>query len=176
MIIAPILPISINISAYQLNDERFAEYVKGIFQETNVDPELIELELTESMLMRDVDLAIELMNKLKQIGIKISIDDFGTGYSSLSQLKKFPVDILKIDQCFVKDLQISIRDREIVEAIVAMAHKLGLEVVAEGNEVNMQLGFLKNIGCDSGQGFLLGKPLCAADSLQYRYEPECSYI
>ena len=160
-------PVTINISARQLKDERFAERVEEIFTITGIDPRLVELEITESMLMEDIDLAIKLINSLKRIGMRILIDDFGTGYSSLAQLKKLPVNALKIDRSFVKDLEKDISDRQIVEAITAMAHKLGIEVVAEGIETKNQLHILKEFGSDYGQGFLISKPMSANDACKF---------
>ena len=165
-----LVPITINISPAQLRDNNFANKVEEIIAGAGVDPKLIELEITESMLMEDIDLALQLINQMKLLGMHISIDDFGTGYSSLSQLKKFPVDSLKIDRSFVMDLEDDVNDKQIIEAITAMVHKLGLNVVAEGIESDNQLQFLKDIGCDSGQGFLFSKPLCAADVNGFSYK------
>ena len=158
------IPIAINISAQQLKDEDFGKRVEEIFQTAGTDPKLIELEITESLLMEDLDTALKLIGQMKRIGMRISIDDFGTGYSSLALLKKLPVNTLKIDRDFVKDLEVDINDRQIIEAITVMVHKLGIEVVAEGIETEGQLQFLRNIGCDYGQGFLFNKPLSANDT------------
>ncbi len=160
-------PVSINISARQLKDEDFAKQVEKIIRNAEINPGLIELEITESMLMEDVERAINLINHLKHLGMSVSIDDFGTGYSSLSQLKQFPVSTLKIDRSFIKDLDDDFDDRQIVEAITAMVHKLGIEVVAEGIETPHQLEFLRKIGCDYGQGYLFSKPLTASDACAY---------
>ena len=154
-----IVPIAINISAQQLKDEDFGKRVKGIIQSTGTNPKLIELEITESMLMEDIETALKLIGQMKRIGMRISIDDFGTGYSSLALLKKLPVNTLKIDRGFIKDLADDINDRQIIEAITVMVHKLGIEVVAEGIETEDQLQFLTYIDCDYGQGFLFNKPL-----------------
>ncbi len=161
------IQITINVSTRQLKDENFAIEVEKIFKKTGVDPSLIEMEITESMLMEDVNLALKLINQLKKIGVAISIDDFGTGYSSLSQLKKFPIDTLKVDRAFIKDLGKDMSDRRIVEAIVAMANKLNIAVVAEGIETERQLRFLRKINCDYGQGFLFSKPLSINNALLF---------
>jgi diguanylate cyclase (GGDEF)-like protein len=163
------VPITINISSAQLKDENFGHRVEEIINATDVDPKLIELEITESVLMEDIELALQLINQVKQLGMKICIDDFGAGYSSLTQLKKFPVDTFKIDRGIVMDLDDDPNDRQIVEAITAMVHKLGIIVVAEGIETESQLRFLRNIGCDSGQGFLFSKPLSADDVVRFDY-------
>jgi diguanylate cyclase (GGDEF)-like protein len=162
-----ILPVAINISARQLNDERFADNVANILSRASVSPNLIELELTESMFMEDLALALELIDKMKAIGVRISIDDFGTGYSSLSQLKKFPIDTLKLDRSFVDDLSNSANDKKMVDAITNMVHKLGIKIIAEGIETEEQLHLLKQMGCDYGQGFLFSRPLKESHALSH---------
>ncbi|MBV1909506.1 MAG: EAL domain-containing protein, partial [Kangiellaceae bacterium] len=119
----------------------------------------LELEITESMLMDDIDGTISTLNQLKNLGLQLSIDDFGTGYSSLSYLQKFPVDILKIDRAFVKDIPKNESDMAICSAVIAMAHQLNLEVVAEGIEDKKQANFLRNNNCEIGQGYYFGKPM-----------------
>lgn len=160
-------PVAINVSARQLRDELFAKHIEELLRSHDIEPGLIELEITESLLIEDVALAIKLINQLRKLGISISIDDFGTGYSSLSQLKQFPVNTLKIDRSFVKDLEDGVGGRQFVEAITVMVHKLDIEVVAEGIETQSQLSFLKKIGCDYGQGFLLARPLTADAALAF---------
>lgn len=169
------MPITINISSAQLKDENFGHRVAEIINATGVDPKLIELEISESVLMEDIELALQLINQVKLLGMKICIDDFGAGYSSLTQLKKFPVDTLKIDRGFVMDLDDDPNDRQIVEAITAMVHKLGIIVAAVGIETESQLRFLRHIGCDSGQGFLFSKPLSAADVGRFNYPASISH-
>lgn len=156
------VPIAINVSPGQLTDSNFGHRVEEIITTVGIDARMIELEITESMLMDDTDLALELIVHAKSLGMKISIDDFGTGYSSLAQLKNFPIDTLKIDRSFIKDMEHDANDRRIVEAITVMVHKLGFEVVAEGIETEFQLNFLKKISCASGQGYLFSKPLDAS--------------
>ncbi len=125
--------------------------------------EHLELELTESVIMQDLQQAIATMQALAQINIKLSIDDFGTGYSSLSALKRFPVTRLKIDRSFVDGLPDDSNDRAITTAVISMAHNLNLKVIAEGVETERQLGFLKESGCDEVQGYLISKPVAPLD-------------
>ena len=129
----------------------------------DLSPKHIELEITESALMEDVNKSNEILNDLKKRGIRISIDDFGTGYSSLSYLKKFPIDTLKIDQSFVRDVMEDTDDAAIVSAIIAMAKSLRLNVIAEGVETLEQLQFLAAKGCNEAQGYYLGRPIPAAE-------------
>lgn len=160
-------PVAVNLSICQLREVELANKVTELLMRWEIAPGLLELEITESMLMENVDLAMTLIANLRRLGIRISIDDFGTGYSSLSQLRLVPVDTLKIDRSFVMDLDTSPIDRQMVEAITAMVHTLGLKVVAEGIETVEQMQFLKKIGCDYGQGFLFAKPLPPEQALQY---------
>ncbi|MGO4999247.1 bifunctional diguanylate cyclase/phosphodiesterase [Oceanisphaera sp. W20_SRM_FM3] len=160
-------PVAVNLSVCQLREPEFANRVEALLARCQITPSLLELEITESMLMENVELAMMLIANLRRLGIRISIDDFGTGYSSLSQLRLVPVDILKIDRSFIINLETSPIDRQMVEAMTIMVHKLGLKVVAEGIETAAQLRFLKKIGCDYGQGFLLARPLVPEQALQY---------
>lgn len=153
------LRVSVNISGLHFNQDDFVKNVSSIVQNTNVNPHCLELELTESMIMPNASEAINKLVKLKQLGIKLSIDDFGTGYSSLSYLHRFPIDILKIDQSFIKKLNIYKEDASIVRAIITMAHRLNLDVVAEGVEGKKQYKFLKDEGCNYVQGYYITKPL-----------------
>ncbi|MDX1267600.1 MAG: EAL domain-containing protein, partial [Oceanisphaera sp.] len=159
-------PVAVNLSVCQLREPEFADRVESLLIRLNIPPALLVLEITESMLMENVDLATRLIGKLKSLGIRISIDDFGTGYSSLSKLRYFPVDTLKIDRSFVMGLETSPIDQQMVEAITAMVHKLGLKVIAEGIETVEQMQFLNRIGCDYGQGFLFARPLPPEQALQ----------
>ena len=150
--------VAINLSALQFYSRNFLAEVRSIFRESGVDPKKIEFELTESMVMGDTESAIRIMSDLRDLGCRVSIDDFGTGYSSLSYLKRFPITALKIDRSFVVDLPYDKNDLEICTAIIAMAHKLGLAVIAEGVETKVQSDFLLEQGCEYLQGYLYAKP------------------
>lgn len=153
--------IAINLSAKQFQHYKFIETVEAIFKETNVNPENIEFEITESSIMQDIDHSIELMDKLKNMGCTLSIDDFGTGYSSLSYLKQFPVDKLKIDRSFVRNVIDNDNDQAIVKTIIGLAHNLHLSVVAEGVETEAQFELLSEWGCEEIQGFVISKAIPA---------------
>ncbi|WP_372761707.1 EAL domain-containing protein [Pseudoalteromonas sp.] len=155
--------ISINLSARQFKDASLVPRLSEIISETGVSATSLHLELTESMLMGNVEAAISQLHQLKTLGISISIDDFGTGYSSLSYLKRFPVDILKIDRSFVKDIPGDSNDTEITAAIIAMAQKLKLDVVAEGVETREQVEFLKSNNCFIVQGYYFCPPVPESD-------------
>ena len=157
----PALQMAVNISGHQLLQPRFADLVKNIMEETNLDPALLELELTESTIMKNPE-DIRILRELKDRGVKLAIDDFGTGYSSLAYLKRFPLNRLKIDRSFISQLTTDPEDEAIVEAILAMARRLGLSVLAEGVETTEQIAFLTQRECDHVQGFYLGKPMSAA--------------
>ena len=157
------LGVAVNVSTMQFSRDDFIESVLGAVREHGVNPQLLELEITESLLMRNIEEVTDSLRRLRNAGIRISIDDFGTGYSSLGYLNQFPVDTLKIDRSFVKDLQISSDDAAICAAIIAMARELNLTTVAEGVELAEQLQFLRQQGCDQIQGFLFSKPLPAAE-------------
>ncbi len=153
------LTVSVNVSAKQFRQANFVEQVQAAIKLHAIDPKLLKLELTESMLFKDVNAMIATMNSLRAIGICFELDDFGTGYSSLQYLKKLPLCQLKIDQTFVRDIADDSNDRTLVLTIITMAHSLGLQVIAEGVETAEQLEFLKNNGCDHYQGYLFGRPL-----------------
>ena len=134
--------------------------VLNALDETGLPPELLELEITEGILMQHLDTTMEILNALKDKGVRLSIDDFGTGYSSLNYLKRFPIDTLKIDKSFVNDITTDHNDKAIVAAITAMARQLNLEVVAEGVETKAQLEFLRELQhCQTIQGYYFSKPL-----------------
>lgn len=157
------LIMSINISAIQYKKADFVQNLLLLIEKYKIDPEMVELEITETVLIEDQDAVIEKLNILKEYGIKISLDDFGTGYSSLSYLKGLPIDTLKIDKSFIDTVICDSSTRVITEAIVAMVKKLGCETVAEGVETLEQLKYLQAIKCDNIQGFLLGKPMPASE-------------
>jgi len=137
--------------------------VRALITQSGVDCRLIELEITESMLMHNPAEAAGMLNRLRRIGVKVSIDDFGTGYSSLAYLKRFPLDALKIDRTFVRDLTVDSDDAEIALAIISLAHNLKLKVVAEGVETEAQMNFLRSHGCDEMQGYYFARPLSVED-------------
>lgn len=159
----PPLRVAVNISARQFARVELPECIDRALSESGLDPDLFEVELTESMTMTHVDRAIETMDALKRRGIHIAIDDFGTGYSSLGYLKRFPIDSVKIDRSFVRDLPQGPRDCALAQATIAMAHALGLRAVAEGVETAEQLAFLQHHGCDEVQGYHFAKPMTATD-------------
>ncbi len=151
--------IAINLSPKQFKDPSLLNNIRNIVSEANIDPSLLEIEITESSLMTNIAEATYVIEQLSAIGIKIAIDDFGTGYSSLAQLKNFPVNKLKIDRSFIANIESDTSDHKIVRAIIAMAHTLQLTVVAEGIENKHQLLLLKNSKCDIGQGYLFSRPV-----------------
>jgi diguanylate cyclase (GGDEF)-like protein/PAS domain S-box-containing protein len=153
--------ISVNISARQFSDGQLGMRIATILKETGLPPACLELELTESILMREVSEAMQILDGLKRLGLSIAVDDFGTGYSSLNYLKQFPIDVLKIDRTFVDGLPFGEQDAQIVRAIIAMAHSLNLAVIAEGVETQEQLEFLREHDCDEVQGYLFGRPMPA---------------
>ncbi|SCY60561.1 EAL domain-containing protein, partial [Pseudomonas flexibilis] len=146
-------------SVHQLRQGNLTTLVRRVLEETGLPAHLLELELTESQLLDNVESVLHTLNQLRELGVKLAIDDFGTGYSSLSYLKRLPVDYLKIDRTFVRDLTEDGEDAAITRAIIAMAHSLELKVVAEGVEEQQQLDFLKSQGCDEIQGFLISRPI-----------------
>lgn len=153
--------VAVNLSVQQLRQEHFADRVREILEEHQLPAELLELELTESMLLEHLDVVTDNIDALDAMGIKLSVDDFGTGYSSLAYLKRFPLHTLKIDRSFISELEEGAQDMAIVRAIIAMAHSLGLNVVAEGVETEWQLEFLRGHGCDEVQGYLISRPTTA---------------
>ncbi|MBF0219154.1 MAG: EAL domain-containing protein [Gammaproteobacteria bacterium] len=158
--------ISINLSSYQFNQKNLIEIVQQALQLNGVNPQLLDLELTESAVMEDVERSVSVLNNLKGLGVTLSIDDFGTGYSSLSYLKRFPIDTLKVDRSFVMDISTNEQDRCIAHAIITLAKSLDLQTVAEGVENREQLAILQGMGCDLIQGYLFGKPLPAAEAFK----------
>ena len=153
--------LSVNFSARQFQQPTFISDVAQILKDTNLDPRWLELELTESSIMKDPEQAIEKLHELKLMGIKVAVDDFGTGYSSLNYLKRFPIDTLKIDKSFVSDVCKDPHDTAIVRAIINLGHALDVTVIAEGVETKEQLQYLSALECDAVQGFLFSKALSA---------------
>jgi len=150
--------IAVNVSARQFEDPYFLERVARVLEETGVPPSCIELELTESCLMNDPERMSEIMTTLKELGFCIAIDDFGTGYSSLAYLKRFPIDTLKIDQTFVRNMLEDNNDRAIISTILAIAQQMGLTTVVEGVETEEQRQALQRLGCVLAQGYYFSKP------------------
>jgi len=156
------LRMAVNLSARQFTQDSLIETVRGALATARLEPRYLELELTESAVMQDAEISVQIMRRLSDLGLRISVDDFGTGYSSLSYLRRLPLDKLKIDRSFIREIATSRDDAEIVRAIVSLAHSLHLKVIAEGVETNEQLTFLRSLGCDQYQGYLCSPPLPAA--------------
>jgi EAL domain-containing protein (putative c-di-GMP-specific phosphodiesterase class I) len=154
----PPVRMAVNLSPRQFAHENLLQDVARVLEETGLDPDCLELEITESVVMHNPEQAVVLLNRLKAFGIHLSIDDFGTGYSSLNYLKRFPLNTLKIDRTFIRDLPGDADDAAITQAIIAMAHSLRLNVVAEGVETAEQLAFLRDYECDEIQGYYFSKP------------------
>jgi diguanylate cyclase (GGDEF)-like protein len=161
-----IVPVSVNISVKQFQQEDFVEKIAGILDANGIDPELIELEMTEGLLMGDIEVSLQRLNALKKMGLRISIDDFGTGNSCLAYLQKFPIDILKIDKSFVDEVTLDADSDHICKAIISLAKSLSMICVAEGVETERQLEFLNENGCDMAQGFLFGHPAVEKDTVE----------
>jgi EAL domain-containing protein (putative c-di-GMP-specific phosphodiesterase class I) len=155
--------VSVNLSANQFRQQNLVSIVESALQDSQIPPHLLELEITESMSMKNPEDTLKMLSGLKDLGVRIAIDDFGTGYSSLSYLKRFPIDTLKIDRSFLMDIPENTRDAEIVKAIIAMAHSLDLTVIAEGVEKEPQAQYLLTNGCATMQGYLFSPPVPVAD-------------
>ena len=160
-------PVAVNLSARQFRGKALEAVVARALMDSGISPALLELELTESLLMRDPEQTVRTLQSLESYGVRIAVDDFGTGYSSLAYLSRFPIDSLKIDRAFVRDAGSNPEDRTIIQTIIQLAHDLGLTVVAEGVETESQMALLKAQGCDEIQGFLISKPLSARELEKY---------
>jgi EAL domain-containing protein (putative c-di-GMP-specific phosphodiesterase class I) len=154
-----LIPVAVNLSAKQFRRHDICAAVRRALDKSRIDPSLLELEITESAAMDNPEQAAATLGELSRLGVRLSIDDFGTGYSSLSYLKRFPLDSLKIDRSFVTGLPGDADDVSIARAIIAMAHSLGMKVIAEGVETGAQAQFLAASGCDEIQGYHLSPPL-----------------
>jgi EAL domain-containing protein (putative c-di-GMP-specific phosphodiesterase class I) len=161
------VPIAVNLSAAQFHQPQLVTDLAAILKRTGVSAQHLELEITESMVMRDPERAMQVMQSLKKMGLRLSIDDFGTGHSSLGYLKRFPIDRLKIDRTFVRDLPHNADDVAITRAVIAMAHSLRMSVVAEGVEDAKQFELLRSESCDEFQGFYCRPPLNETDVLRF---------
>jgi EAL domain-containing protein (putative c-di-GMP-specific phosphodiesterase class I)/CheY-like chemotaxis protein len=159
----PKIRMSVNLSARQFRQIDIVELVADVLKETGLDAPYLDLELTESMAMQNVEVTIGILNQLKAMGVRLSVDDFGTGYSSLSYLKRFPLDVLKIDRAFVREITTSTDDAAIARAIISMAHSMNLKVIAEGVETEGQLRYLERHHCDKIQGFYFSPPVGAEE-------------
>jgi len=157
------LRVAVNLSSRQFRDPALPQLIADVLRETGLPASSLEIELTESLMMEDVDTAVATMRELKAMGVHLSIDDFGTGYSSLSYLKRFPVDVLKIDQSFVRDIGQDASSSAMVAAMISLSHELGLRVIAEGVETRAQWDYLAGRGCDEVQGYYFSRPLRGRD-------------
>ncbi|MBZ2207234.1 EAL domain-containing protein [Massilia sp. R798] len=155
------LRVAVNLSARQFASSDLLDNISAVLDESGLDPHCLEIELTESLFMSDVTLAVELLHNMKALGVNLSIDDFGTGYSSLSYLSRFPIDVLKIDRSFVTNITRDANDAALVASIINLAHNLKLAVIAEGVETEEQLDYLRRHGCDEMQGYYISRPLPA---------------
>ena len=157
----PPMPIAVNISAIEFRSEDFVDSIRTILKETRLDPLCLELELTESVLMKYAESTVSMLKALKSIGVQLAVDDFGTGYSSLSYLSQFPIDSLKVDQSFVQEISSKSNDAVIVSAVISMGNILKKRVIAEGVETREQLDFLTTAGCEEAQGYYFSAPMVA---------------
>lgn len=159
--------MAVNLSGRQFRGGQLTSYIQNLLEELGMSAVNLELEITESILMSDIDLAVSSLRELAELGITLAVDDFGTGYSSLSYLKQFSLNVLKIDRSFVRDVTEDADDAAIVDAIIAMSKRLQLDVVAEGVETSAQLSFLQEQGCQRVQGFYFSRPLSLDDLIDY---------
>jgi EAL domain-containing protein (putative c-di-GMP-specific phosphodiesterase class I) len=159
----PPVRMSVNLSMRQLADEGLVREIEAVLAETGLDPELLELEVTESTIMHNAERAVRVLTAIKALGVRLAIDDFGTGYSSLAHLKRFPIDTLKVDRSFIREVPNDAEDKAIAEAIIAMGKTLSLTVVAEGVETPEQQAFLSDKLCDEMQGYYFSTPVAAQD-------------
>jgi diguanylate cyclase (GGDEF)-like protein len=159
----PRLGMAVNLSARQFLDDNLVLDIRDALRETGMDPELLELEITETMIMHDMQATTRILHELKQMGVRIAIDNFGTGYSSLSKLKGFPLDTIKIDSSFIHDVVSGSEERSLTEAIIELGKSLGFTVVAEGVESKEQVDYLRLHSCDQYQGFYINKPMPAEE-------------
>jgi EAL domain-containing protein (putative c-di-GMP-specific phosphodiesterase class I) len=155
------LSMAINVSPRQFSDENLLRDIDEALANSGMDPRLLQIEITESMVMLNVERAVQLLDEIQSRGVRLAIDDFGTGYSSMSMMKRFPIDTIKIDRSFVRDLPTNSEDKAIAQAIIGMGKALGLTIVAEGVETAEQNEFLRMNACDEIQGYLFSKPVPA---------------
>jgi EAL domain-containing protein (putative c-di-GMP-specific phosphodiesterase class I) len=155
----PLTTMAVNVSAMEFQDDAFLEHLFAILHETGLDPRSLEVEVTESVLMKHAESAASVLKILRAKGVRVALDDFGTGYSSLSYLRKFQVDTLKIDQSFIRQISIADDDTTLLAALISMARRLKLRVVAEGVETQDELAFLQAHQCDEAQGYYFSRPV-----------------
>jgi EAL domain-containing protein (putative c-di-GMP-specific phosphodiesterase class I) len=160
-------PVSVNVSPKQLQRVNLAQLLTQILTQYDLPAQALEIEITESSMMDNLEVSQQQLQAIKDLGMKILVDDFGTGYSSLSLLKKFEVDVLKVDKSFIEDVPRDSEDCALVQAVISMAQSLKMEVVAEGIETEEQMAFLKNLGCHEGQGYYFSKPVQAKEFTQW---------
>jgi EAL domain-containing protein (putative c-di-GMP-specific phosphodiesterase class I) len=159
----PPMTVCVNVSARQFRERNLVGRVVNALKDSGLEARYLELEVTESLIMQDIELAVATMNELQALGVQISIDDFGTGYSSLSALKTFPVARLKIDKSFINDLAADENDQAVTSAVISLGQKLNMRVIAEGVETDDQVAFLLKNNCDEMQGFHFSRPVSAQD-------------
>jgi len=164
--------VSVNLSAKQFMQKDLCQIVDKCLNHADLDAGSLELEVTESLMIEDLDTSVRMLQRLKDMGISIAIDDFGAGYSSLGYLKHLPVNTLKIDKGFIDDLATDVADAAIVQAVISMAHRMGLEVTAEGVEEPDQLDLLVSLGCEEVQGFYLARPMLSERLEEWLLEPK----
>ena len=153
--------MAINISPLEFQNDDFSDGVRGALKNTRLDPGYLELELTETVLMRHAESAAFALEKLRSLGVRVAVDDFGTGYSSLSYLTRFPIHALKLDQSFVRDIMTNENNAIVARSVISMGNNLQLKVIAEGVETAEQMAFLQIQGCDEGQGYYFSRPIVA---------------
>ena len=155
----PSIQLSVNLSDSQFHDSTLTKKVAHVLADTKFPPELLDLELTETIAVRNPERSVAALQDLRAVGVQLSLDDFGTGFSSLRHLQQYPINALKIDQSFIRNIAADQRDAAITRTVIAMAHNLGLRVLAEGVETQDQLDFLREHGCEEVQGFIVSQPL-----------------
>lgn len=168
------IPLAVNVSPLQFRQAGFAARLGEILATTRAEPASMQLEITESMIMENVDEAVQILDGIKELGVKVALDDFGTGYSSLSRLSRLPLDTLKVDQSFVRGIECDVGSRAVTDAIIALGHSLRLEVIAEGIESEASLRYLQNQGCQQAQGYLFSPPLQADEFTRWCRERQTS--
>jgi EAL domain-containing protein (putative c-di-GMP-specific phosphodiesterase class I) len=172
----PPLCMAVNLSVRQFFDDHLINDVADALTESGMQPHLLEMEITEGMVMQDAERAIRILTAIKALGVRLAIDDFGVGYSSLAQIKRFPIDTLKVDSSFIRDIPQNREDRAITEAIIAMGRTLSLTVIAEGVETKEQEEFLRDHACDQSQGYYFSKPISSDDFIRFMQEQAISTV